>query len=170
MPQALWLATQLDGSTRRIESGCRVPVRVPPVPELRSLLQTHGGPGFDVSVLSMLGKSGIRQLPWLQQWGTPSDSNGLQVGNSTKAVLALLIVAAEGAKHDDGLLTPWSEEECIQRIFHGEPPDCYSVHVDDFRQVADPTYLEFKWRNPTSRTRIRQRRMSELKKSPHTGS
>ena len=61
---------------------------------------------------------------------------------------------------EGGVLTAWDAECRLQRLLYEEPLDAYSLHVQDFRQVAVPTFLQYK-RSPGNVQEMHQSKINK---------
>ena len=113
---ALWLGSFCDGEQRLLTGHRDGPAgrfrrQLPPDGWLRQRLIEQGGLGFDTSVLAALGGRAVSVNPCP---GFPGPE---------LFVTALLKVSARSCAHNDGCLTLWDVESCLQRYYYGLPLD-----------------------------------------------
>ena len=76
-------------------------------------------------------------------------------------MIALLALSLQDCMHGEGgVLTAWDAECRLQRLLYEEPLDAYSLHVQDFRQVAVPTFLQYK-RSPVNVQEMHQSKLNK---------
>ena len=129
----LWLVSVADCSLRIRLPGSQVRQArsLEPSDWFCSMLQKHGGPDFEKSVLrAFAGKSAA---------GSSTDD-----AHGGYTVETLVELSARDCVYDDGIATAWDCQAVLQRAYYGDPKDGYELRVEEVCPCKTPPAIHHK--------------------------